>query len=148
MATKSDAVQWQPGSHGQNTAPKRKRGARREIPTGGCWKKKRRKEGRLVPGSAKMQSLIKWYVDEQTHKDNGSGQKRNARSVAEEKGKKKQQHISSNHQGRRGKWAPKPKTRVIGEPKSGTAAVSAGFGPQVQEQHVATPRSFGVLVRK
>ena len=41
-----------------------------------------------------------------------------------------------------------PKTRVMGEPKSGTAAVSAGFGPQVQEQHVATPRSFGVLVRE
>ena len=36
-----------------------------------------------------MQSLIKWYVDEQTHKDNGRGQKRNARSVAEEKGEKK-----------------------------------------------------------
>ena len=37
---------------------------------------------------------------------------------------------------------------VMGNPYSGTATVSAGFGPQVQEQHVATPRSFEVLVRK
>ena len=27
------------------------------------------------------------------------------------------------------------------------AAVSARFGPQAEKQHVATPRSFGVLVR-
>ena len=74
----SDAVQWQPGSHGQNTAPKSKRGARREIPTGGCRKKKRQKEGRLIPGSAKMQSLIKWYVNEQT---NPAGFGRTIRSV-------------------------------------------------------------------
>ena len=52
-------------------------------------KKKRRKEGRLIPGSAKMQSLIKWYVNEHTNKDNGRGQKRNARSVAEDEGGKK-----------------------------------------------------------
>ena len=84
----SDVVQWQPESHGQTTAPKSKRGARRETPTGGCRKNKLRKIGRLVPGSAKMQSLIKWYVDKQTHKDNGSGQKRNARSVAEERAEK------------------------------------------------------------
>ena len=35
-----------------------------------------------------MQSLIKWYGNEQANKDNGRGQKRNARSVAEEEGRK------------------------------------------------------------
>ena len=94
-----------------------------------------------------MRSLIKWYGNEQANKDNGRGQKRNARSVAEEKVRKKAAARIKQPPRKRG-WTPKPKTRVIGEPKSGTAAVSAGFGPQVQEQHVATPRSFGVLVRK
>ena len=36
-----------------------------------------------------MQSLIKWYVHKQANKDNGRGQKRNARSVAEEEGGKR-----------------------------------------------------------
>ena len=31
-----------------------------------------------------MQSLIKWYVNEQAAKNNERGQKRNARSVADE----------------------------------------------------------------
>ena len=31
-----------------------------------------------------MQHLIKWYVNTQANKDNGRGQRRNARSVAEE----------------------------------------------------------------
>ena len=35
-----------------------------------------------------MRSLIKWYGNEQANKDNGRGQKRNARSVAEEEGGK------------------------------------------------------------
>ena len=45
-------------------------------------------------------------------------------------------------------WKPRPQTWVMGKPLSGTAAVSVGFRPQVEEQHVATPRSFGVLVRE
>ena len=35
-----------------------------------------------------MRSLIKWYGNEQANKDNGRGQKRNARSVAKEEGGK------------------------------------------------------------
>ena len=85
----SDAVQWQPGTQGPTTTPTSKRGAGRETPTRGGRKKKRRKERQFIPGSAKMQSLIKWYVKKQTNKDNGRGQKRNARSVAEEEGGKK-----------------------------------------------------------
>ena len=111
----SDAVQWQPGTQGLTTTPTSKSGAGRETPTGGCRKKKRRKEGRLIPGSARIQSLIKWYVDEQTNKDNGRGQKRKARSVAEEKGRKKAAARIKQLPRKRGKWTPKPKTRVIGE---------------------------------
>ena len=50
--------------------------------------KKRQKECRLIPGGAKRRSLIKWYGNEQSNKDNGRGQKQNARSVAEAEGGK------------------------------------------------------------
>ena len=42
----------------------------------------------MIPVGAKMQSLIKWYVNKQTNKDNGRDQKRNAKSVTEEEGGK------------------------------------------------------------
>ena len=35
-----------------------------------------------------MQSLVKWYGSEQANEDKGRGQKRNAKSVAEEEGGK------------------------------------------------------------
>ena len=49
----SNAVHWQLGTQGQ-TAATSKRGATQERPVGGYQKKKRRKEGRLIPGGAKM----------------------------------------------------------------------------------------------
>ena len=84
----SNAVHWQPVTQGLTALPTSKRGAGRERPAEGYQKKKRWKEGRLIPGRTKMQSLIKWYVNEQANKDNGRGQKQNARSVAEAEGGK------------------------------------------------------------
>ena len=80
----SNTVHWQPGTQGQTTATTMKRGATRERPEGSYQKKKRRKEGRLILGGAKMQSLIKLYGNKQVNKANGRGQKRNVRSVSEE----------------------------------------------------------------
>ena len=55
-------------------------------PQGLPRKKNHRKEGRLVPGGTKMQSLIMWYGNAQADKDLGKGRKRGARSEAEEEG--------------------------------------------------------------
>ena len=64
------------------------KGATNKQPKGSHQKKKCWKEGRLIPGGAKMQSLIKWYGSKQADKDKGRGQKWNAKSVAEEEGGK------------------------------------------------------------
>ena len=84
----SSAIRWQSGTQGQTPETTNKRGATRERPKGSYKKKKQRKEGRLIQGGAKIQSLIKWYGSKQANKDNGRSQKRNARSVAEEEGGK------------------------------------------------------------
>ena len=49
-------------------------------------KKKRWKEGRLVPGGTKMQILITWYGNAQADKDLGKVRKQGARPEAEEEG--------------------------------------------------------------
>ena len=78
----SNALQWQPETQGLTAPPTRKRGAGQERPAEGYQKKKQRKEVWLIPGGARMQSLIEWYVNKQANKDNRRGQKRNARLVA------------------------------------------------------------------
>ena len=75
----SNAVHWKPGTQELTAPPTSKGWAGLGRPGNGYQRKKRRNEGGLIPGGAKMQSLIKWYVNEQTDKDNGRGQQRNAR---------------------------------------------------------------------
>ena len=55
-------------------------------PQGLPRKKKRQKEGRLVPGETNMQRLITWYRNAQADKDLERGRKWGARSEDKEKG--------------------------------------------------------------
>ena len=82
-------VRWQPGTQRHTAAATYTRWATKKRPKGTTQKKKRRKEGRLIPEGAKMQSLVKWYGNDQANKDTGRRQKWNAKSVAgEECGKR------------------------------------------------------------
>ena len=84
----TNIVRWQPGAQRHIAAVMGTRGATSKRPKGSHQNGKRRKEGRLIPGGAKMQNLIEWYGNDQSNKDKGRGQKRNDKSVAEEEGGK------------------------------------------------------------
>ena len=95
-----------------------------------------------------MQCIVKWDGSKQMDKDKGRGQNRNAKSVVKEEGGKQ---IAASI-----KQPPKKREKSgnlvfkLGwqNPNLGRLQYQPVFGPQVQEQHVATPHSFGVLVRK
>ena len=82
----SNVVRWQRGTQSHTAAAIGTSGATSEQPKGNHQKNKPRKEGQLIPGGAKIQSLIEWYGNDQANKDKGRGQKRNAKAVAEEEG--------------------------------------------------------------
>ena len=84
----NNVVHWQQETQRHIAEATGTGGATRTQLKGSHQKKKRRKEGLLIPGGDKMQSLIEWYGNDQANKDKGRGQKRNAKSVAEEEGGK------------------------------------------------------------
>ena len=84
----SNVTRWQPGTHQHTTAATDTGGTTNKQPKGIQQWEKRWKEGKLIPGGSQMQSLIKWYGNDQADKDKGRGQKRNAKSEAKEEGGK------------------------------------------------------------